>query len=215
MLKIDLHTHSIASRDGGIKPEQYVRVLDDGILDYIAITDHDRIDMATQLQKQLGEQIIVGEEVTTADGEVIGLFLKKLVKPGLSALDTAKAIKAQGGLVYIPHPFETVRKGLSKSALDELSKLVDIVEVYNGRAVFQNRGPQAMTWARNHRRAGAASSDAHGLKGVGATYSVVPAKPTAKNLTEMLDLGRRVTAKPPFSTLLYPKINRLKKRIKK
>ncbi len=213
MIKIDLHTHSIASPDGGIKPEHYDRALESGQLDCIATTDHNTIDVACSLHDSLGKHIIVGEEITTTNGELIGLFLKRSVAPRQSILATAQAIKAQGGLVYIPHPFETLRKGVSEASLNQIAELVDIVEVHNGRAVFQNRSPQAAAWARMNRKAVAASSDAHGHKGLGGTYTLVAELPTAQTLVKLLKKGRFVTNRPPLRTLLYPKIHRLHKRL--
>lgn len=213
MYTIDFHTHSIASADGGMRPEHYSQIIEEGILDYIAITDHNTILQAIQLKKLLGEHIIIGEEISTSEGEIIGLFLKTKIEPWQPILDTARAIKAQGGLVYIPHPLETVRHGLKKSSLDKIVDLIDIVEVHNGRAIFQNRGPQATTWARLNRKLIAASSDAHGVKGVGTTYTLLSEIPTHENLCEQLKQARFITNRPPLHTLLYPKLNRIRKKI--
>lgn len=211
MYKIDLHTHSTASRDGGITADQYRLMIEQKTLDYIAVTDHNRIHMAQELQKTLGDHIIVGEEINTQEGEIIGLFLSKAVPRDLPAREAAKAIKAQGGLVYIPHPFETVRRGIPQTTLDELMDVIDIIEVYNGRAVFQNKGPQATTAARLNNKPGAASSDAHGLKGLACAYSEIKDKPTAKNLPELLHTAHLTMRHPPLQTLLYPKVNRIRK----
>lgn len=215
MYKVDLHTHSTDSPDGGISLDQYAQALNDGVLDYIAITDHNTITLAQSLHKELGKQIIVGEEIDTSEGEIIGLFLKKAIKPGLSAKKAAQAIKEQGGLVYIPHPFETVRRGLSKENLAQIIDLVDIIEVYNGRAIFSNKGPQAVTTARINNKPGAASSDAHGVKGLSSAYSLIIDKPTRDNLSNLLATAHLTMRRPPLNTLLYPKVNRLKKRIKR
>lgn len=212
MLKIDLHTHSNASPDGGIHPEEYAQLLENNVLDAMAITDHNTIKLAKHLHESLGERIIVGEEVTTRDGELIGLFLEEEVRPHQTALETAEAIKKQGGLVYVPHPFETVRQGVTREILDTLTDVVDIMEIQNGRAVFQNRGPQAAAWARLHSRAMAASSDAHGRKGVGTTYTLVAEMPTAHNLLANLAKAQFVLNRPPLLTLLYPKMHRLLKK---
>jgi len=183
MIRIDLHTHSEASPDGGITPEGYAKLLENETLDVIAITDHDRIDFALGLQKALGADfIIVGEEITTTDGEIIGLYLTSKVEPGMNAVDTIKAIHAQNGLVYIPHPFEKVRKGLQAEVLQHLLDDVDILEVFNGRAITKKHGIESFTWATKHKIAAAASSDAHGLKGVGKTYSMLENRPTKESL---------------------------------
>lgn len=214
MIKIDLHTHSSGSPDGSITSEQYQHALEAGLLDYIAITDHDTITTAVQIQKELGQKIIVGQEITTNEGELIGLFLTTPIKPNLSAIQTVEAIHRQGGLVYVPHPFETVRKGITKATLDSIADHVDIIEAHNGRAVFQNKGPKAATWARLNNKVMAASSDAHGKKGLGATFTQITTAPTAANLLEQLATGRLTAKHPPLSSLLYPKLNRLRGKIR-
>jgi predicted metal-dependent phosphoesterase TrpH len=214
MIKVDLHTHSTASPDGGITADQYHRALTTRLLDVVAITDHNRIDFALSLRQKMGEAIIVGEEIMTTAGEIVGLFLTNVIKPGLSPLETIKQIKEQDGVVYIPHPFETIRKGLHPSVLDELVDHVDIIEVCNGRAFFQNRSEQTVVWTRINAKIGAASSDAHGFQGLGATYTSVSEMPTRDNLLRLLDNGIPMTGRPSVRALLYPKLNRLRKRIR-
>lgn len=213
MFKIDLHTHSTASPDGGITVDEYIKLIGEEKLDYIAVTDHDSTKNARSLHRTLGDKIIIGQEVTCREGEIIGLFITETIKPNRPAEVVAKEIKKQGGLVYIPHPFETIRKGLPKSLLDSMVDLVDIVEVYNGRALVQNKGPEASVWARVNHKVTAASSDAHGLKGVGTAYSVINKPPTTHNLIQQLNLGHRNMQRPPLKTLLYPKANRIKQKL--
>ena len=213
MIAIDLHTHSEGSPDGGLRLRDYARMLTSGTLQTIAITDHDDIAFAQSVQESLGNQIIVGEEITTKDGELIGLFLKARIMPGLSAHETAEAIKAQDGLVYIPHPFETVRKGIAQQTLDEIAELVDIVEVHNGRAIFQNRGAIAQTWAEAHSKAMAASSDAHGKRGWGKTFSIVTEVPRQSTLVSLLKSAELSRGTVGLRGVLYPKQNRLKRRL--
>lgn len=214
-LKLDLHTHSIASYDGGISADRYRRALDAGVLDVAAITDHNRIDFALEMHKELGSAIIVGEEIMTSAGEIIGLFLEEVVKPGMSPLETIEAIKRQRGIVYIPHPFETVRKGLSSGILDELVDYIDVVEVCNGRAFLQNRSEQAVLWTRMNHKLSTASSDAHGFKGLGRTYTLVAHVPERDNLLKLLDNGVLMTDRPSLRSLLYPKYHRLRKRLRR
>lgn len=214
MFKIDLHTHSVASPDGGITEAQYQRVIEQNIVDCVAITDHNRIDFGLHMQKALGEHVIVGEEIMTGAGEIIGLYLTKVVPPGLSPLETVKQIKDQGGLVYIPHPFETVRKGVHPSVLEELADQVDIIEVYNGRAFAQNRSAQAVVWAKLNHMIGVASSDAHGHHGLGGTYTRVANMPNRNTIVELLDEGTPIVGKPTLRTLLYPKYHRLRKKLR-
>jgi predicted metal-dependent phosphoesterase TrpH len=214
MSRVDLHTHSAASPDGSLTLGDYQQALDRGLLDYVAVTDHDRIDFALQAQQALGAQVIVGEEITTADGELVGLFLQKVVQPGMTARQTAEAIRAQGGLVYVPHPFEKVRKGLQLAVLDGIAELVDIVEVHNGRAFGRTAGRKAQAWAARHNAAIAASSDAHGWHGWGKTFSMVEDVPAADRLVALLrrPLHRTGLRRVGLRGRLYPKINRLRKK---
>jgi predicted metal-dependent phosphoesterase TrpH len=213
--RADFHTHSVASPDGGLRLEHYRRMLQSGKLDFIAITDHNTTDMARQIRAELGDCIIVGEEITTQQGEIIGLYLRETIPPLLTALETVEAIRKQGGLVYIPHPFETVRKGLSLETLQGIAKQVNVIETYNGRAVFQNVTPKALAWAEEHGVPGAASSDAHGFSGWGKTYTILAQAPTRDNLPKLLGKAQFARAFPGLRGVLYPKINRLQKRRKR
>lgn len=194
---------------------QYRAVLESGRLDCIAITDHNRIDFATQAKTQLGERIIVGEEIMTNAGEIVGLYLHEQIEPGLSPEDTVAAIRAQDGLVYIPHPFETVRKGLHPAALERIQADVDIIEVCNGRAFLQNRGEQALVWAKLNQIAPAASSDAHGVRGLGRTYTSLRSAPVRETLLDQLLGSTLHTGRPGIRSLLYPKYHKIRKSLQK
>ncbi len=211
MFKVDLHTHSVKSPDGNITAEQYREVLKSK-LDCIAITDHNHINFALKMQAELGtDKIIVGEEINTNQGEIIGLFLTELVEPNQDITVAIEKIKAQGGLVYIPHPFETVRSGISKETLEQIKDSVDIIEGANGRAFFQNFGPEAHAWARINNIPSLASSDAHRAKALGKTYSQISELPTVDSLCELSMTARKFYARPSLADILAPKLNRLKK----
>lgn len=212
MIKIDLHTHSIISPDGAgsITASHFEQYLKEGILDCIAITDHNEIKFAQMMQKKMGNKIIVGEEITTRDGEMVGLFLTKKIPPGLSAKETAKKIHQQGGLVYIPHPFETLRKGIQLPVLEEIIDEIDIFEVFNGRGKLRGKTKEAELFAQKYRLVGAASSDAHGVRGVGRTFSIIEKIPTRSTLVTLLKKGTLERKYAPFIAYLYPITNRVK-----
>lgn len=215
MFKVDLHTHSIASPDGGISAQQYAHLLDSGVLDAVAVTDHNTINFALQLHQELGDKIIVGEEIMTSHGEIIGLYLTETIPGGLSPDETIQRIQAQGGLVYIPHPFETIRSGMGPHMLEQIADKIDIIEICNGRAFLQNRSSQTVLWARLNNITGAASSDAHGSRGVGKTYSSLAELPTKETLVSLLQRATHHTGRPSPRALLYPKYHRLRKKIRK
>jgi predicted metal-dependent phosphoesterase TrpH len=212
--KVDLHTHSKASFDGGIKVEQYLAALENKVLNCIAITDHNRIDFAQNIQKELGSnQIIVGQEITTKQGDIIGLFLASAIKANQNITDVVKEIKSQGGLVYIPHPFETIRSGVNKQNLVLIQESIDIIEGINGRAFFQNFSSEAQAWALELNIPTAASSDAHRSGALGKTYTTINQIPTAKNLTTLLQKAKLTYKRPSFVDIMAPKMNRIIKTI--
>ncbi len=214
MYKIDLHTHSSASPDGALLLSHYQAALKRGALDYIAVTDHNDISNARKLRDEIGDRIIVGEEVMTTQGEIVGLYLKEKIPAGLTAKETVDAIHEQGGLVYIPHPFETVRKGISLSVLDDIAKNVDIIETHNGRAIFQKRGALAKKWAIKNDVPSASSSDAHGWHGWGKTYSLIAEEPTIATLPKLLKEADYFIGTVGMFGVLYPKFNRIRKRVR-
>jgi len=149
-------------------------------LTHLAITDHDRIDAALEARATApaGLTIIVGEEVKTADGDLICVFLERAIPPGLSAAETVAEARAQGGLVGIPHPFDRMRGSLLKDAkMASLVGLVDWVEGHNARLVG-NGNDQAIAFAAEHERPIVAVSDAHSVTEVGVAYSAMDGDPS-------------------------------------
>lgn len=212
---IDLHTHSQASPDGALTAADYRRMLESGRLDYIAVTDHNTADFALALKRdlgELGERIIIGEEIRTTHGEIIGLYLTETVPKLMSPQATIDAIRAQGGLVCIPHPFENVRRGMQKQALEPISTQVDMMEVHNGRAVFQNKSKQAYAWAALHGCAGVASSDCHAPDGWGRTRTRIAEAPTRDTLVGLLRDAEYDVRFPGVKAVLYPKLNKFRTR---
>lgn len=167
-LRIDLHVHSSASHDCLVPPERMAEAAQRLGLSPVVLTDHDTIAGALYLRES-GVPVIVGQEITTADGELIGLFLEEAVPRGLAATDTVRAIKEQGGLVYVQHPYDRYRKHLHEEVLEQIARDIDIVEVFNARC-----DEEANKLAKDLRTtlgvAGGAGSDAHRLEDVGAAY---------------------------------------------
>ena len=108
---LDLHCHTSFSFDCLASPESQVRAAAARGLTHLAITDHDRIEGALRVRDAAPEglTVIVGEEIKTADGDLVALFLERAVAPGMSARETIEQVRAQGGLVGIPHPFDRYR----------------------------------------------------------------------------------------------------------
>lgn len=170
----DLHTHTDRSPDCRIAPEALVRRAREVGLDRLAVTDHDRIEGAFAAREADPELVIVGEEARTADGpELIGLFLEEYVPPGLSFRETAEAIREQGGITYLPHPFDPAR-GTSEEFLRSRADCVDLVEGFNARTHDAEAQGRARRWARERGIPLGAGSDAHLIGSVGRGRLLLP-----------------------------------------
>lgn len=213
--KIDLHTHSILSHDGGIFDSAYVELIDSEILNLVAITDHNEIDLAVELSKARPGRIIVGEEIRTKMGDIIGLFIEELIPRGLTPLDTVREIKEQNGLVYIPHPFDTRRGGLGK-VIYEISEHIDIIEGFNARSFSKSATKKSKKCAKELNLPWMAGSDAHNLNEIGTTYTILDELPDRDSLIPLLNNanseGRFTSEKRVnYIGIFNPKLNKLRK----
>ncbi len=211
MYKIDLHSHSIQSRDGGLTKKDYKKILKNKTLDYVALTDHDEIDLAIELHKELGDKVIVGEEISTGKGDLVGLFLKEKIDRHLGIRKTIVEIKKQNGLVYMVHPFDFTRHGLEIDDSSDLVKQIDIVEIFNARSISGNSIEKAKAFAKRHNIPGAASSDSHGILEIGKSFTLINNAPTKENLANELKTAMYLTQQVSPWDFLNPLKNRLKK----
>ena len=174
-VRMDSHLHTVHSGDAVTTPEQMLEAARSAALDVIAVTDHHVVAASQQMQElanDYGVRVIVGEEIRTPLGEIIGLFLTERVPYVLPLTEAAARIRDQGGLVYAPHPFDPIRSGLGRRGLDQLADagLLDIVEVYNAKVPDEWVNEQAHALAIELGVPGAAGSDAHDPEGIGAAF---------------------------------------------
>jgi predicted metal-dependent phosphoesterase TrpH/glycosyltransferase involved in cell wall biosynthesis len=167
----DLHMHTSWSHDCSIDAAELVDHAEAEGLGAIAVTDHNVFGGALEtVDYARGRDLIVipGEEVKTDDqGEVIGLFLEREIPRGLSFGDTIAAIREQGGLVYVPHPFDRLHAIPDPRTLHRHLADIDVLEVYNARLLFEAYNDEALRFARKYNLTMGAGSDAHVLQGVG------------------------------------------------
>jgi hypothetical protein len=167
----DLHMHTSWSHDCQIPVEELLDHAEAEGLGAIAVTDHNVFGGAREaVELARGRELVVipGEEVKTADqGEVIGLFLSEEIPRGLSFGETVDAIRAQGGVVYLPHPFDRLHAIPEPATLHRHLAQVDVLEVYNARLLFEAYNDEALRFARKYDLTMGAGSDAHVLQGVG------------------------------------------------
>ena len=170
-MKVELHSHTRHSRDCLLSYDRIIDVCRRRGVGALAVTDHNEIDGAFEMRRRAPFPVIVGEEIFTAQGEIIGLFLEDFIPRGLSAAETVARIKAQGGLVYVPHPFDSYRKGaVGRDTLDTIRADVDLIEVLNARNIRHEDDEKAAHYAREYGLTMAAGSDAHSVGEFGNAY---------------------------------------------
>lgn len=203
VLRVELHMHTVHSDDSGNELEELEALAAERDVDVFAVTDHDTIDGALRLRDREKVGVIVGEEVSTALGDVIGLFLERPVPPRLSPEETIDAIHEQGGLVYIPHPFDRKRKTrLFREAIERHVERIDLFEVWNGRVRHGVDNDRAARYAAEHGLAAAYGSDAHFPPEIGRALMEVAPYHSADSFLESVRRGRPVLpVRDPFGAL--------------
>ncbi len=171
-IKVELHVHTKYSYDSDSSLHKIIEICKKKNIDVLGVADHNEIRGAFRLQKIAPFRVIVGQEILSKDGEVIGFFLKEFIKSGLSMVETIKAIKAQGGISYLPHPYDsTTRKtSVSTDKLIQTAKIVDIIEVHNGRTILYSDNTRAVRLAKENDKPEGVGSDAHTLFEFGRNY---------------------------------------------
>lgn len=175
-IDVDLHMHTDHSSDCATPVEVLLATAKARGLGAIAVTDHNVISGAFEAHaKASGIKVIVGEEVKTADqGEVIGLFLRELIPRGLTLQETIAEIKRQGGIVYVPHPFDRMHAVPDYEHLMAVLDDVDAIEVFNPRVAIQEFNEEAARFAAKYRIPAGAGSDAHVAQGLGSVRIRMP-----------------------------------------
>ena len=175
MLKADFHMHTRYSKDCDTSLEAIIARCQQMGINCIAITDHGTAEGALEMQKLAPFKVIVAEEVLTPNGEIIGMFLKETIPSGISVEEAVSRIKAQGGLVCLPHPFDPLRGlRIDKKSLAKLAEQADIIEVFNARGPFPRPVKKAVNLALKYNLPGSAGSDAHYPYEIGHTYIELP-----------------------------------------
>jgi predicted metal-dependent phosphoesterase TrpH len=171
-IKVDMHTHSEYSPDSRTPLASQAAAIKAAGLHVVCATDHNTIEGALRLRELAdGFRVVVGEEVSSSDGEIIGLFLDKPVPRDLSAEETIARIHDQGGLVSVPHPFSRNRRfHLRRSALERVWKDIDCIEVFNAREAFTQDNVRAAAFAKDKGLPGAVGSDAHRASEIGRAW---------------------------------------------
>lgn len=175
LYKVEFHVHTRGSKDSILNKYLLLVACKIKRIDCIAITDHNEIYYALKCKKLFskhGIKVIVGEEIFSEDGEIIGLFLSKKIEKGLSSVETIKSIKKQGGIVYIPHPFEPYRKDtvLKEDVIKNRLKDIDCIEMHNGRNRKSSISDKQFELCKRYDVIPVIGSDAHTFFEVGRNF---------------------------------------------
>ena len=186
---IDLHCHTSASFDSLAAPSAVVRAAASRGITHLAITDHDRIDGALEAQAVAAAQaprlsVIVGQEIRTPVGDMIGVFLHEPIPPGMAPAAVIEAVRGQGGLVGIAHPFDRFRGSIGArdaTGFEALAGEVDWIEAWNARLMFGDGNERAAALAARLGIPGVAVSDAHTTLEVGIAGTALRGDPSTQD----------------------------------
>jgi predicted metal-dependent phosphoesterase TrpH len=190
-VRVDLHLHSHFSHDGQSSLDELIQRCAECGLDRIALTDHNTVEGALALAKMAPALAIIGEEVKTREGEVIGLFITGRLPPYLPPEDVMDMIHGMGGLTYIPHPLDRHRAHFRGERLVELADRIDIIETYN--AWCEPAANQAAArLATDLGKIGATGSDAHSASELGRSWMEIEDYTSPQDFLEKLRDARHV-----------------------
>lgn len=182
-IRLDLHLHTRGSWDCLSDPEAILERAEALGVHRVAITDHNRLDVAIEWYERNPDRVIPGEEVRTREGiDLIGLYLRREIPKGTPAREACSLIREDGGVVYLPHPFAPGKGGGGRHAV-ALAPLVDVVEVFNARLHPGHLNTPALELALAHGKLQGAGSDAHTVGEVGGGWVDLP---THENRPEAL-----------------------------
>jgi len=196
--RLDLHNHTNASADGLLSPRRLLELAGVRGIDLIGVTDHDEFAGAEECLRISQEnprlpRVVAGQEITTSCGELIGLYLTERIPEGLSPEQTAASIRAQGGLIYLPHAYDTHRRStMRRKHLEQLARSCDVIEVRNGRILDPAFDRQALALAARSGALLGAGSDAHYAGEVGRVFVELTELPSQATFLRLMRTARPV-----------------------
>lgn len=175
-VRVDCHSHTMWSGDCTTTPEEIHEAVAESQIEVLCITDHNVIAGAERLADELPCRVVIGEELRVGQGEIIGLFLTERLPIGIGIVEAATRIREQGGIVYIPHPFDPMRNCLRPEEIDLLvaEGLVDAIEGHNSKTSLRSLNQAAVDYGHKNGLVVGAGSDAHVPSALGAGYVLMP-----------------------------------------
>ncbi len=177
---VELHTHTIYSKDCLLQLDEIQTIVQEHNIDKLAITDHNTAHGALEMARMYPMWVIPGEEVMTTDGEILAWYIKEEVPPGLTPIETIKRFRDQEAVIGVSHPFDRLRRGAwSPAGLLEIVDLIDAIEVFNSRCIFNDDNAKALAFAKEHGKLMTCGSDAHTKREYG--QAILKTRPFANN----------------------------------
>lgn len=212
-LRADLHIHTHHSPDCSMTAAGIVAACRRAGINCLAVVDHNTLAGALEVAQLALFPVIVGEEIHTGEGEIVGLFLETEIPRGLSPEETIARIRAQGGLVLVPHPFDRLRRStIGAEALLRILAQVDIIEVFNARIMIPAYSARARALAARQGLLGSGGSDAHTLGEIGRGYVEMPGFAGREDFLVSLAQGQVVGRPSSPLVHLFATWNKWKKR---
>lgn len=214
--RVDLHTHTVFSKDCLTRTEALVARARAAGLNKVAVTEHNRLDGALAAKRIAPDLVIVGEEIKTTHGEIIAYYVQEEVPRGLTPQETVRRLRDQGAVISIPHPLDSVRSSaMGRSQVLEIIDSVDALEVLNARCVRAQDNAAALLLAAQFGRLVTAGSDAHTLYEVGrCALDMPPFEDNARAFLAALRGARPVGHESPFWPHFASTYAKLRKRVR-
>jgi predicted metal-dependent phosphoesterase TrpH len=209
-VRVDCHVHTIHSGDAVTTLDELEARVEAVGIDVVCITDHHEIKAAVEaLERDLGVRVIIGEEIRTPIGELIGLFLNERIPYVLPQWEVVSRIRSQGGIVYVPHPYDPIRDSLRQDGLREMCESggVDAIEAFNAKVEEDHNNRLAWDVARRYELPVGCGSDAHDPHGLGAAWVEMPDFDGPADFLSSLASGRLVGEYRPHARRFLPRPN--------
>jgi len=214
MIKVDMHVHTFYSKDGLLSPDEIVVNCQQKGLGALAITDHNTVAGALAVREIAPFPVIVGQEVSTLQGEVVGLFIERDIPRDLSPREAIALIKEQGGLAGVPHPFDKLRReALGERVLGEIADELDFIEGFNSRVTLPGDIRRAQEFAHSRGLPCTAGSDAHSVYELGRAYMEMSSFHGKEEFLESLADGHVVGSLSPFWVHFFSIYARMRRRL--
>lgn len=191
MVITEFHCHTCHSKDSLVKIQELLTACVSKGIQKLVVTDHNTILGAQQAHKLDPLRFIIGEEIMTKQGELLGIFVKEQIPAGLSALKTIELLRSQDAFISVSHPFDTFREGHWE--LDDLTKIapsIDAIEIFNSRCLLPQFNSRARIFSQRNKLLGTVGSDAHSISEVGNATLTIPAFYDAVSLKHALTLAK-------------------------